>query len=176
MAAFMGVFAYALSPVFVEAEESVTPELSSDCNMPAAFYDPEAMAKAMANPAEFTQLIAEMNKPETAQALMECSANPEQWNLWVENYSNPTKMMNAMVPFMNPQMYMNWMAASMNPQTYAPFFAYMNPAFYTQWMTASMNPQFYQPMTKMMDPNGYSKMFESFYKFPVVAQANVESK
>ncbi len=174
IAAVAGIFAVSLSPVFGEAKDNVQTEYSSDCKALAAYYDPEIMAKTMANPAEFMKLFVEMNKPETMQAFMECSSNPEQWNVWVANYSNPTKWMNSMVPFMNPATYMNWMAASMNPQMYQPFFAYMNPAFYSQWMAASMNPEFYGSMFKMMYPNAYTKAFESFYQFPVVAQANAE--
>ena len=85
----------------------------------------------------------------------------------------PNLMMNAMVPFMNPQTYMNWTAASMNPMTYQQAMTpFMNPNYYMQWMTAFMNPEFYRPMAEMMDMNEYTKMFESMYKLPVVADAS----
>ena len=189
LAALFGAFALCISPMFVvladsEEQENIQDTAATDCTMPAAFTDPEVMATTMADPAKFMELVALMNNPQTAQSMMQCSMDSEQWTAWMANMSNPTKMMNAMTPFMNPQMYMNWMTASMNPQTYQPMYAYMNPAFYMQWMTATMNPAFYQPMYKMMDPKwqqdstawmmdptNIQKIFEGFYQPPVVAEA-----
>lgn len=143
----------ALIGVFAKNEKQQEQDLVfSDCNILAGFTDLELMATKMASPAEFMELITSMNDPKTAQVVMECFSNPEQWNNWLANMSDPSKMTNALTQFMNPQIYANWMAASMNPQTYQPMYTYMNPAFYMQWMTASMNPAFYQPMYKMMNP------------------------
>ena len=177
----------ALIGVFAKSNEQEQSVVSSDCNLPAAFTDPEAMAVAMANPAKFMELVALMNNPLTTQEIMECSLDSKQWSVWMANMSNPVKLMNAFVQFMNPQMYTNWMAASMNPQTYQPMYAYANPAFYMQWMTAMMNPAFYQPAYKMMDttwqqeglawmmnPASYQQMFESMYQTPAAEAATTE--
>ena len=173
IAIILAVVAVFVSPVFGESKSTEEATVSStDCNLPAEFTNPEAMANAMANPAKFTQLITLMSQPQFAQQMMSCSTDVEQWNAWMASMSNPASMTNAMMPFMNPQTYMNWMTASMNPQTYtAMMMPFMNPNLYMQWMTASMNPDFYRPMAQMMDMNEYQKMFESMYKFPVVAQA-----
>ncbi len=182
------VLSFYISPVFSDLEKSQTQKYkesaSSGCNIPAAFTDLEVMATTMADPAKFAELMALVNNPQTTQAMMQCSMEPKQWNVWMTGISNPAKMMNAFTQFINPQIYTNWMTASMNPQTYKFMYAYMNPAFYMQWMTASMDPQFYQPMyrlmdstwqqessTWMMDPKTYQKMFEAMFAAPIVADA-----
>ena len=171
--ALLCMISLSVTSVIAETEDNVEDYLTQ-CNAPAEFLDPEVMAKTMADPAKFMQLIAELNKPATMQAMMQCSVSPEQWANMATNYADPTKWMNSMTPFMNPQTYMNWMAASMNPQTYTPFMAYMNPSFYMHWMTAMMNPAFYmQPMNQMMNSDAYTKSFESFFKFPPVAQNTI---
>lgn len=181
-----GLLVLCITPVFGDLSKTDKPaeNQASPCSVHAAFTDPEAMAATMADPAKFNEFMMAVNNPATAQALMNCSIEPKQWNIWATNFSDPVKLMKAMAQFMNPQVYLNWMTASMNPQTYQFMYAYMNPAFYTQWATASMNPQFYQPMYKMMDPkwqqestawmidpSTYLNMFKSFYA-PVVAEAS----
>ena len=192
LTAFTLILMVSLSPVvFGETDATKKQEDiadSSDCKM-KAYTDPAAMASAMADPAKFMQLMTLMSNTQTAQSMMECGMDSNQWSEIIANMSNPTNMMNAMAQFMNPQMYMNWMTASMNPATYqAAMNTFMNPALYMQWMTASMNPQFYAPMYKtmdtewqqettawMMDPNSYQQMFGSMfgsmYQAPVVADA-----
>ena len=155
---FIGILTLCVTPMFGDLEandkEISATDYSEQCSTLGAFSDPEVMANTMADPNKFMQLIAQMSNPQTAQALMECSTNPQEWNTWMANMSNPTKMMNAAALFMNPQVYMNWMTASMNPQFYQTAMnTYMNPALYMQWMTLAANPSFYQPMYKVMDPN-----------------------
>ena len=188
--AFLLVLLISVSPlVFGNSSESntqINASETTECNLHAAFTDPEVMAQTMADPAKFNEFMVLISNPATTQALMNCSMESKQWSVWMANFSNPTKMMNAMVPFMNPQVYMNWMTASMNPQTYQFMNAYMNPAFYMQWMTASMNPQFYAPMYKMMDPTwaqqntawmmdpaNYMSMFDSMYNATTIADSSV---
>ena len=153
---FLVILAISISPViFGDTEKEVQSnqtQVATDCNAPAVFTDLEVFAKTMADPTKFSEFMALVNSPQTAQALIGCSMNTNQWGSWMESMTNPTKMMNAMALFMNPQVYTNWMAASMNPQTYQFMFAYMNPAFYSQWMAASMSPQFYQPMLAGFTP------------------------
>ncbi|MGH1537075.1 MAG: hypothetical protein ACRBDX_03370 [Gammaproteobacteria bacterium] len=156
-AALAAVLLISLSTVvFGEAEDSAKQDIAAnaeDCKM-KAYTDPQKMAAAMANPAEFMQLVTLMSNPHTAQNMMECGLDSKQWNEIIANMSNPATYMAASGQFMNPQMYMNWMTAMMNPAFYqSSMNAYMNPALYTQWMTAMMNPAFYSaPMTKMSDP------------------------
>lgn len=187
--AFIGILTLCVTPMFSALEandqEAATTEYAEACT---TFSDPEVFANTMADPNKFMQLVAQMSNPQTAQALMECSSNPQQWNTWMASMSNPTKMMNAAAMFMNPQVYMNWMTASMNPQTYqAAMNTYMNPALYMQWMTAAANPAFYQPMykmmdtnwqqqsaTSMMDPKNYQQMFAAMMPAPVVADASAK--
>ena len=164
---------FTLSPLFAEDDEALESYIT-ECNAPKAFYDPAVMAETMADPQKFMSFMTEINKPATTKALAECMAHPEQWSSMIEGMSDYNKYAQAMVPFMNPQTYMNWMVASMNPQTYTPFMTYMNPAFYTQWMTTMMDPTYYQPMFNMMNTTEYTKAFESFYKMPFMAQANIE--
>lgn len=178
IAILLAVIAVFVSPVFGESEstEQVTAS-TSDCNLPAEFVNPEAMANTMANPAKFMQLMNLMSQPQFSQQMMACSVDSNQWNVWMASMSNPASMTNAMMPFMNPQTYMNWMTASMNPQTYTVMMMpFMNPNYYAQWMTVTMNPDFYRPMVQMMDMNEYTKMFESMYKLPVVADASAAAK
>ena len=187
---FIGILTLCTTPMFATLEasdtETTATEYTADCASLAAFYDAEVMAMNMADPNKFMLFVAQMSKPETTQAFMDCSTNPEQWNTWMASMSNPTKMMNAFAMFMNPQVYMNWMAASMNPQTYqVAMNTYMNPALYMQWMTAASNPAYYQSMYKMMDPkwqqqstawmmnpNNYQQMFTAMTA-PVVADTTV---
>ena len=189
LAALVAVLLISLSTVVFgaskDSEEQAIAANAEECKL-KAYTDPQKMAAAMANPAEFMQLMALMSQPQTYQNMMECGMDSSQWNEIIANMTNPASMMAASAQFMNPQMYMNWMTAMMNPAFYtAAMTPYMNPALYTQWMTASMNPAFYQaPMqamdpkwqqeatTWMMDPANYQKMFEGFYNFaPVVADA-----
>ena len=181
---FIGILTLCATPMFADLQandaEATGAEYTADCTGLQAFSDPEVMANTMADPNKFMELVVLMGKPETAQAMMECSTDPQQWNTWMAGMSNPTKMMNAFAVFMNPQMYMNWMAASMNPQTYqAAMNTYMNPALYMQWMTATSNPAYYQSMYKfmdpkwqqqstawMMDPNNYQQMFTAMTQIP----------
>ena len=168
-----------------EAKQDVV-DNTTDCQM-KAYADPKALTAAMANPAEFMQLMALMSNPQTTQNMMECGMDPKQWNEIMASVANPASMMAATGQFMNPQMYMNWMTAMMNPAFYQTTMnAYMNPALYNQWMTAMMNPTFYQaPMAIMADPKwqqestawmmnpaNFQKMFEGMYNTaPVVADA-----
>jgi len=140
-----------IAVVFADSEKEETQVVaSSDCQL-EKYTDPEVFAAAMANPAEFMKIMTIMTNPASAQNMMECSMNPEQWTVWMTRMSDPTKMMAIMAQFMNPQMYTNWMAASMNPQTYQPMYAFMNPGLYTQWMTTAMNPGSFTPMFGMMN-------------------------
>lgn len=188
---FIGILTLCVTPMFGDLEandtESTTAISTVDCSTLEAFTDPEVMATTMADPTKFMAFVAQMNSPQTAQAMMECSTDPKQWNHWMASMSNPNKMMNATTMFMNPQIYMNWMTASMNPQTYqAAMNTYMNPALYMQWMTAGSNPAYFQSMFKMMDPNwqqqstawmmdpkNYQQMFNAMTTAPVVADATV---
>lgn len=188
LAAFILILLVGLSTVVFGEEDANkdVAENAADCKM-KAYTDPKALAAAMANPAEFMQIIALMSNPQTAQNMMECGMDTNQWNEIIANMSNPASMMAASGQFMNPQMYMNWMTAMMNPAFYqATMNAYMNPALYTQWMTAMSNPAYFQqPMQKMMDPKfqqestawmmnpaNFQKMFEGMYNTaPVVADA-----
>ena len=160
----VAVLALCLSPVFGNsADTEQTAAKASDCNIPAEFVDPEAMAQTMANPQKFMQFMVSMNSPELAAKMTTCSMDPQQWTAWTASMTNPTKWMNSMTPFMNPQMYM------------APMNAAMNPASYMQWMTASMNPQMYSaPMQQMMNSSNYSQMFETMSQMPMVAQNSAQ--
>lgn len=146
--------------VFAKSDKEKDQEVAfSDCKL-EKYTDPEVMAVTMADPAKFMEMMMLMSNPQTAQSMLECGMDSNQWNDLMANMSNPTKMMNAMSQFMNPQMYMNWMTASMNPQTYqSSMNTFMNPAMYMQWMTASMNPMSFQPM------------FGAMFQTPVVADA-----
>ena len=191
IAALIAVLLISLSTVVFgeskDSEEQASAANAEDCIV-KAYTDPQKMAAAMANPAEFMQLVALMSQPQTTQNMMECGMDSKQWNEIVANMSNPASIMAASGQFMNPQMYMNWMTAMMNPNFYtAAMTPYMNPALYTQWMTAMMNPAFYQAPMKAMDPKwqtettawmmnpaNYQKMFENVYNTaPVVADASV---
>ncbi|MFK7794006.1 MAG: hypothetical protein AB8B89_01530 [Gammaproteobacteria bacterium] len=161
---------------------------SGDCQLPEAFMNAENMANVVADPAKFMQLINLMSSPQTAQSMMNCSTDTEQWSLWTKNLGDPTFKMNAAAVFMNPQVYMNWMTAMMNPQTFQTTMnTFMNPALYMQWMTAMSNPAYYQSMYKMMDPAwqqqssawmmnpaNYQQMFNAFTTGAVVADATVK--
>ena len=189
LAILIGAFLIGISTAVVVAKSDKEEDqevASSDCTILAALTDPEMMAATMADPAKSMAFMTLMNSPQSAQAMMECSMDSNQWTGLMANMSNPAKMMNAMSQFMNPQMYMNWMTASMNPQTYqSSMNTFMNPAMYMQWMTASINPAFYQSsMNKtmdskwqqessawMMNPNNFTQMFGSFFQAPVVADA-----
>ena len=189
IAALIAVLLISLSTVVFgeskDSEEQAIAANTEDCKV-QAYTDPQKMAAAMANPAEFMQLVALMSQPQTYQNMMECGMDTAQWNKIVANMSNPASYMAASGQFMNPQMYMNWMTAMMNPNFYtAAMTPYMNPALYTQWMTAMMNPAFYQAPMKamdpkwqqettawMMDPATFQKMFEGMTAYaPVVADA-----
>ena len=193
---FIGILTLCTTPIFADLQASdsattiaapSTGEYAAQCTELAVFYDPEVMANTMADPNKFAQFLVLLSKPETTQALMQCSTDPQQWNIWMAAMSNPTKMMNASAVFMNPQMYTNWMAASMNPQFYNMVMAtYMNPALYTQWMNAMSNPAYYQPMFKMMDPKwqqqsaawmmdptSYQQMFTAMMQMPGVTNTTV---
>ncbi len=190
-AALAAVLLISLSTVvFGEAENSAKQDIAAnaeDCKM-KAYTDPQKMAAAMANLAEFMQLVTLMSNPHTAQNMMECGLDSKQWNEIIANMSNPASFMAASGQFMNPQMYMNWMTAMMNPQTFMTTMnTFMNPALYMQWMTAMSNPAYYQPMYKMVDPTwqqestawmmnpaSYQQMFNSFMPGPVVAETSVK--
>ncbi len=191
LAAFAIILLVGLSTVvFGEAnnienniEKKDLAENASECKM-KAYTDPQALAAAIANPTEFMQLIALMSNPQTAQSMMECGMDTNQWTEIMANMTNPASMMAASGQFMNPQMYMNWMTAMMNPAFYQTAMnAYMNPALYTQWMTTMANPEFYQAPMKMADPKwqqestawmmnpaNFQEMFAGMYNStPVVA-------
>lgn len=168
------------------ATTDTTTTNTTDCQIPEAFINAEAMANTVADPAKFMQLVALMSNPQIVQATMNCSTESEQWNTWMKNLGDSTYKMNAAAVFMNPQVYMNWMTAMMNPQTFMTTMnSFMNPALYMQWMTAMSNPAYYQPMTKMMDPKwqqqssawmmapeSYTQMFNSPTGEQVVADVS----
>jgi len=174
-------------PVEAAAAEYTT-TADADCQLPEAFMNSENMAKAMADPAKFMQLVTLMSTPQAAKTMMNCSTDSEQWSIWTKNLGDPSFKMNAAALFMNPQVYMNWMTAMMNPQTFGTAMnTFMNPALYMQWMTAMSSPEYYQPMTKMMDPawqqestawmmdpSSYQQMFSSFTGGTVVADATAK--
>jgi len=196
----IGILTICTTPIFSDAsaEEEIAVETtenttanttaSTDCQLPEAFLNAENMANTVADPAKFMQLITLMSNPQSAQTMMNCSTESEQWAAWSKNLSDPTFKMNAAAVFMNPQVYMNWMTAMMNPQTFmSTMNTFMNPALYMQWMTAMSNPAYYQPMTKVMDPKwqqqstawmmnpaSYQQMFSSFMPGQVVAQTTVK--
>lgn len=191
LAAFALILLIGLSTVvFGEANDPAKQDIAeniTDCKM-KAYTDPQTLAAAMANPTEFMQLMALMSHPQTAQNMMNCGMDTNQWSEIMASMTNPASMMAASGQFMNPQMYMNWMTAMMNPAFYQTAMnTYMNPALYTQWMTAMSNPAYFQqPMQKLMDPKFYEestawmmnpanfqKMFEGMYNTaPVVADAS----
>ena len=192
----IGILTICTTPIFSNASaeeenkaaETTTSYASTDCELPEAFINAENMANAVADPAKFMQLVTMMSNPQTAQQMMNCSTDTEQWAIWTKNLGDPTFKMNAAAVFMNPQVYMNWMTAMMNPQTFMTTMnTFMNPALYMQWMTAMSNPAYYQPMNKMMDPAwqqestawmtnpaSYQQMFNSFMPGPVVAETSVK--
>ncbi len=179
----IGIITICTTPLFsnASAEEEnkqakVTEYTATDCNLPEAFMNAENMANTVADPAKFMQLVTLMSTPQTAQMMMNCSTDSEQWSQWTKNLSDPTFKMNAAAVFMNPQVYMNWMTAMMNPQTFMTSMnTFMNPALYMQWMTAMSNPAYYQPMYKMMDPSWQQQsaawMMNPFTAGTVVADA-----
>ncbi len=115
-----------IAVVFADSEKEETQVVaSSDCQL-EKYTDPEVFAAAMANPAEFINMMMIMTNPANAQNMMECSMKPEQWTVWMTRMSDPTKMMAIMTQFMNPQMYMNWMTTAMNPGSFTPMFGMMN--------------------------------------------------
>lgn len=125
LAAFL-ISMSSIAVVFADIEKVEGQEVAvSDCQL-EKYTDPEVFAAAMANPAEIMKIMMIMTNPASAQNMMECSMNPEQWSVWMTRMSDPTKMMNAAIQFMNPQMYMNWMTASMNPGSFTPMFGMMN--------------------------------------------------
>ena len=162
----VGILTICTTPIFSdlsaneenqEQATEVTAEYTSECTMPEGFNNAEEMANIMADPTKFMQFVTLMSNPQTAQNLMNCSTDSEQWSTWTKNLGNPTYKMNAAAVFMNPQVYMNWMTAMMNPQFYQSMSTFMNPALYMQWMTAASNPAYYQSMYKMMDPKWYEQ-------------------
>ena len=134
------------SPLLAEAGQSMNQVFYAQCSTQAEFYDPEAMANTMANPAKFMKLMVVMSNPETVQTMMTCISNPEQWSVLLGKAANPEKMVNVMAVFMNPVTYANWMAASMNPQFYWHMFTNMNPGNYMQSMVTRMRSTTYQTM------------------------------
>jgi hypothetical protein len=125
LAILIGSFLIGISTAVVVAKSDKEEDqevASSDCTILAALTDPEMMAATMADPAKSMAFMTLMNSPQSAQAMMECSMNSNQWTGLMANMSNPAKMMNAMSQFMNPQMYMNWMTASMNPDNFTQMF------------------------------------------------------
>ncbi len=193
---FIGILTICTTPIFSDLSaneesttaETQTTEYNNDCQIPAAFTNAEEMAKAIADPAKFMQLVTLMSNPQTAQTMMNCSTESEQWSAWMKNMSNPTYKINAAAVFMNPQVYMNWMTAMMNPQTFqSSMSTFMNPALYMQWMTAMSNPTYYQPMQKMMDPkwqqqsstwmmdpSNFTQMFSAFTGGQLVAETSAQ--
>ncbi|MDW3094829.1 MAG: hypothetical protein R8G33_04065 [Gammaproteobacteria bacterium] len=189
----IGIITICTTPIFSnasaedESKQVEATKYTTDCNLPEAFMNAENMAETVADPAKFMQLITLMSAPQSAQMMMNCSTDSEQWGKWTKNLGDPTFKMNAAAIFMNPQVYMNWMTAMMNPQTFMTSMnTFMNPALYMQWMTAMSNPAYYQPMYKMMDPAwqqqstawmmdpaSYQQMFNSFMPGQVVADVKV---
>ena len=95
IAALTAVLLISLSTVVFgeskDSEEQAIAANTEDCKV-QAYTDPQKMAAAMANPAEFMQLVALMSQPQTYQNMMECGMDSAQWNKIVANMSNPASI------------------------------------------------------------------------------------
>ena len=121
-----------------------------------AFTDAEIMARTMADPVKFAELMRVVNDPRTMHVMMSCATEPVMWDTWMRGLTDWQKMTRAGMVFMNPAMYMNWAMAPMNPQVWQPMMAFMDPGYYLRWMNAAMNPAFYQPFFSMANPAWYT--------------------
>ena len=117
-------------------DDEILEQYMSQCNAPAALYDPEIMAHTLAEPEKFLQLLEEMSAPSTAMTMYECIVNEEQLETVLYTMSDPDKLAASMSTFMSPQMYINWMTAMQNPETQQALIAYMNPEHTLQWFTS----------------------------------------
>lgn len=121
-----------------------------------AFTDMEIMARTMADPGRFAQLMAVVNDPRTIHVMTRCATEPVMWDTWMQGITDFNKMSRAMAYFMNPGIYMNWMMAPMNPAMYQPMMQMTTPQYYARWSNAMVNPAFYQPITSLADPHWYT--------------------
>ena len=108
----------------------------SQCNAPAALYDPEAMASTLAEPSKFIQLLETLFAPSTTMTMYECIANEEQFETVLNTMSDPEKLAASMSTFMSPQVYLNWMKALQDPATQQALLTYMKPEHYMQWLNS----------------------------------------
>jgi hypothetical protein len=118
------------------SDDEMLEQYMTQCNAPAALYDPEVMASTLAEPYKFLQLLEIMSAPATTMTVYECIANEEQRQTVIKTMSDPDKLAASMSTFMSPQMYMNWMTAMQNPETQQALTTYMNPGHIRQWMSS----------------------------------------
>ena len=118
------------------SDDEMLEQYMTQCNAPAALYDPEVMANTLAEPDKFLQLLEIMSAPATTMTVYECIANEEQRQTVLKTMSDPDKLAASMSTFMSPQMYMNWMTAMQNPETQQALTTYMNPEHFRQWMSS----------------------------------------
>jgi hypothetical protein len=128
----------AISPASAE-DDDLLEEYMSECNAPAALYDPEIMAKTMADPNQFLLLLEELSVPATSMSMYECVANEAQLETVINTMTDPEKLATSMTTFMSPEMYINWMTAMQNPETQQAFLAYMKPEHFIQWLSSVHN-------------------------------------
>ena len=124
-----------LSCVYANDDEMLE-QYMTQCNAPAALYDPEVMANTLAEPDKFIQLLEVMSAPATTMTVYECIANEEQRKTVIKTMSDTDKLAASISTFMSPRMYLNWMTAMQNPETQQALAGYMNPAYYRQWMSS----------------------------------------
>ena len=118
------------------SDEEMLEQYMTQCNAPAALYDPEVMANTLAEPDKFLQLLEMLSAPATTMTMYECIASEEQRQTVIKTMSDPDKLAASMSTFMSPQMYMNWMTAMQNPETQQALTTYMNPEHFRQWMSS----------------------------------------
>ncbi|MEM7304457.1 MAG: hypothetical protein AAF372_02895 [Pseudomonadota bacterium] len=117
------------------ADDEILEQYMSQCNAPAALYDPEVMAKTMMDPDKFLVLLGSISKPSTTMTMYECIANQEQFETVIKTLSNPEKLSNSASTFMTPEAYAKWITALQDPETQQALLAYMNPELYLTWMS-----------------------------------------